>query len=336
MRVSFLGLVLALAAFAPACGGEGDGDKPAPGAVSGSGQTTSVEISAAEGGEVTIGDASLEIPGGALADDTTITVETAAPSSSLPDSASLKGLVYDFGPDGTEFTTAATLTLPSVGDPGEGKVAVIAWLDEEAGAWQDLATTVASDGSLSAEITHFTKFVVRLNDAVTSDCSFSKCGGDITGTWGLTGICADVPEGADPFGGACPEATVDVNLNVTGSITFEAGGTYTKNFETSSSVTFIVPASCLSSMGSSSCSDLEDERTACSGDPSDTCTCVQEEAPHADTGTGTWETTDSGELTMTEDGDEPESMTYCVRDGQVSVQQVNEEGVTITWKATAQ
>ena len=65
--------------------------------------TTSVAITAAAGGTVALGSATLTIPAGALAADTTITVASEAPAAGLPDASTLAGLTYDFGPDGTTF-----------------------------------------------------------------------------------------------------------------------------------------------------------------------------------------------------------------------------------------
>src|SRR5262249_8680114 len=48
-------------------------------------------VTAAAGGTVTVGSASLVIPPGALAADTTITVATSAPPSSLPQASTLQG-----------------------------------------------------------------------------------------------------------------------------------------------------------------------------------------------------------------------------------------------------
>lgn len=347
MTRKILGLALLLACVAPACGNDDTGDTETNDPSGPSTESTSVDISAAEGGEVTLGEATLEIPGGALAEDTTITLETAEPSGSLPDASTLEGLVYDFGPDGTEFLTSATLSLPSVGNVPDDKVAVISWLDEAAGEWVDLATTTASDGSLVAEITHFTRFVVRLNGVITDDCSYSACGGNIAGTWSVTGVCASVPDDADPWMGKCPEGEVDVSLTLSGSITFGDDGTYQKNFTSRGTVTFMVPSSCIPELHGSavaSCSELDsadgEKTTVCSGNADVSCTCVQtDDAEKVDTDGGTY-TTDGDTLSMTGEVDaETDTMSYCINadETEARVQQViSDNGVTVTWIATKQ
>lgn len=342
MKLGFLGL-LAVLALVPACSSK---DDSTPATEQGKEEQTSVEVSAAEGGEVTIGKASLEIPGGALAEDTTITVATTNPTSGLPDASTLKGLLYDFGPDGTAFSAPAALTLPSVGTVGEGKEAVIAWLDEETDTWQDLPTTVAKDGSLQAEISHFTTFVVRLRGVETpaGECGFTKCGGDIVGTWTLSGVCATIPDGTGPVD--CPDATVDVNLGATGSITFNADGTYDKNFVTTNTITIGLPNACLKMIGQGTapgaCSDIGDGEAdedgtimTCTGEPADECTCVETHPEETDVATGAWEAT-GGDISLVDDGDTADGDTqeFCVTGDELRVHVLNDDGVGITWIAT--
>jgi hypothetical protein len=271
-----------------------------------------------------------------LAGDTTVTVETVTPSSDLPDSANLKGLIYDFGPDGTMFSTPATLTLPSVGDPGTGNTAVVAWLDETSNTWQNLATTVNADGSLSAEISHFTSFVVRLNGMVSSDCSFTSCGGDVVGTWQVTGLCASAEMA---LGDACPDAMASLDLTLTGTATFSADGTSASNFTSGGSLSYTLPAACLG--GATSCdalskpADADTGATVCSGDASVSCTCVETQLDKTEMKTGTW-TKSGNTLSTTDDADASMStIDFCVNGSEGRFSQV--EGLaTLLWIATKQ
>ncbi len=346
MRLRLLCLAVALLATVPACGSDDDKGSSST-TTPGAGQTVTQDISAAEGGEVTVGDAGLSIPAGALGGDTTVTVETKSPSSDLPSSADLKGLVYDFGPDGTMFSTPATLTLPSVGDVGADKQAVVAWLDESTNTWQDLATTKNADGSYSAEISHFTIFVIKINGVAVSDCTFGACGGDLTGTWSITGACADIPDAANPFAAQCAEATFDVNLELTGSITFNADKTYDQNFTSAGHFSYTLPASCLAAAGApASCDEMSDPGdpangdapTVCTGDPATTgCTCSQDGTPETSVKTGTWSSSGTT-LTMTDsDSTEPSSVEYCANGSDGRFQTVESDGgITVTWMATKQ
>jgi hypothetical protein len=112
------------------------------------------------GGTVTAGGATLVIPAGALSQDVTITVDVTSPAATLPESASVSGMVFDFKPDGTTFAIPAMLTLPFVATPSAGQRAMISWLDETSNRWVDLGGTLAN-GAVTAPVSHFTGFAAR-------------------------------------------------------------------------------------------------------------------------------------------------------------------------------
>lgn len=318
-------------------GGEGGETATAP-------SSASKKISADDGGEVELGDAALSIPAGALASDTTVTVEAAPPSDDLPDASTLKGLLYDFGPDGTTFETPVALTLPSVGKPGADEEAVIAWLDEDKGEWQDLATTVNDDGTLTAEITHFTTFVVRFNGVEQSDCGFSACGGDVVGTWKVTGLCAKAEMALEEL---CPTAVATFDVQVSGSATFESDGTRSTDFTTKVDISYTLDADCLDAATGgnvpASCDDLskpaqpDDDKgpTTCTGDPSEACTCVEEGIEKTEHKSGQY-TIDGSKMTTIDDDDGSEEvLDFCVEGGEGRFQQQADKAV-ITWIAQKQ
>ena len=257
----------------------------------------------------------------------------------------MKGLVYDFGPDGTEFTEPVALTLPSAGTPGADEEAVIAWLDESKDAWQDLATNVNDDGTLTAAITHFTKFVVRFNGVEQNDCGFSACGGDVVGTWTVTGACAKADALLEEV---CPTAVAELALNLSGSATFEADGTRTTDFTSQVTITYTLDADCLMNATGgtlpASCSDLDSEGdpeepdegpTTCTGTPAVSCTCVQTGAEKSEVKTGTY-SVDGSTLTSTDDADgESSTSEFCVQ-GNEGRFQSQEELAVLTWIATKQ
>jgi len=312
-------LAFVLALGAPACSSSDSGDDDSSNNSTGEtpGSTTA-EITAADGGEVELGKAKLSIPGGALADDTTVTVESSKPASSLPDASSLSGLVYDFGPTGTEFTQPVALTLPLAASPGAGKEAVIAYLNEATDAWEDLPTTVGADGA-SADIEHFSKYVIRIrntnNPGGEVECSFTPCGGDPTGVWQVQSACI-TGEGDSPFGDKCDEGTVDVDVAVDGTLTV-ADGRYTWNLMIQGDVVFNIPASCVDPLSggmATACTDFEgdDGDTTCTGALASGCTCSKPGTPETEASTGTLEVRGS-QFVGTEDGEEPgEPADFCV------------------------
>jgi non-reducing end alpha-L-arabinofuranosidase len=75
----------------------------------------------------------------------------------------------------------------------------------------------------------------------------TPCGGDITGTWTVTSSCLKVTGGLDlaSFGAGCATAPVTGSLQVTGTWTANADGTYTDNTTTSGDEHFTLAPSCL-------------------------------------------------------------------------------------------
>jgi hypothetical protein len=303
-----------------------------------------MKITAAKGGKVVLGKASLNIPAGSLASDATITVETSAPSSDLPDSDKVKGMVYDFGPDGTKFSEPAKLTLPSAGKPAADEEAVIAWLDTDKMAWQDLATTVNADGSLSAEVSHFTNFAVIFNGLESSDCAFSACGGDVVGTWAVTGVCAEI---ADAVIDVCPTALATLDITLTGTATFNADGTRSTDFTSENTITYTLDAACLNAitmnMPPATCDALSKEAdptsgdgpTTCTGDPSVSCTCVATNPEKTEMKTGTYSVDGSTLVSKNDDDNSMNVAQFCVKDTELRVQQPEDKAV-LTWIAKKQ
>jgi hypothetical protein len=93
----------------------------------------------------------------------------------------------------------------------------------------------------------------------SSSCgNVAACGGDIVGTWNIVAACADVSAGDAGASPACPNETVSAGpITASGTVTFNADKTYSVSFTESVSETLSVPASCLSSGGTTvSCGDL--------------------------------------------------------------------------------
>jgi hypothetical protein len=60
----------------------------------------------------------------------------------------------------------------------------------------------------------------------TVECTFGACGGDLVGTWKATGGCT--PMGVEGIP-ECSSATVDDNRQVTGTVTFNSDGTFSRS-----------------------------------------------------------------------------------------------------------
>jgi len=160
-------LSLAVAALTVGCGDDkaSGANKDTSSADGGSQPAKSTRIEAAKGGTVSYDSVTLDIPAGALAKDTEITV-TVVDGSTLPDAKLLAGDVYDLGPDGTQFLKPVTLTF-DLGDAQLAKddVPTMGYLEKNGWRWLD--DSAWRDGKVVATTTHFTRFgVVRRTASV--------------------------------------------------------------------------------------------------------------------------------------------------------------------------
>jgi len=149
-------LMIALAA----CGG-GGGDEAAP-------PSASAMIGAAGGTVSGPNGASVVIPPGALAADTTIAIEeTSAGSPPLPGGFSAAGRMFAFTPHGTTFALPVTVTLPF--DPASvpaGRTPAL-YKTTAANQWVQVPNAGFGSNSVTAQITSFSW--VQVNGLLRSD-----------------------------------------------------------------------------------------------------------------------------------------------------------------------
>ncbi len=264
-------------------------------------ETVSVDVSAADGGEVSSGDgeATLSIPAGALPEDTTITVATIDPAG-LPDLSSIASPVWDFGPDGLQFLSPASLAIGVGAAAPSGKVHVISWYDESTSTWMDLPSTT-SGTVVTANVDHFTIYAVRVKDAPpdVDVCEVTApCGGDPVGSWTLLGMCfvSDTPPMED-----CTSSTLDMVLDASGGWTFERDNTYSYDVTLAAEITMTIPSECIPPLPGFQCSLLDGDGLTCTGDRQTGCTCVGITPAANEVGSGQW-VMDGDELVTTEDG----------------------------------
>jgi hypothetical protein len=304
-------------------------DKGGGGAVAGDvpavGQTATVSITADSGGDVAIGAAKLSIPGGALSANTDITMKTETPPSTLPESGTVKGPLYEFGPDGTTFSTPADLALPLPSTPAAGETPVVSWLDTTSNTWQDLATTVTGS-SVSAAVPHFTFFVIRFKGTTGAvDCSFTACGGSMVGKWTINAGCIDDPS-SDVVSG-CPTATIDAQTDLSGSVNFGADGTFSVDLTQSGSISAMIPTSCLNGQ---TCDAWATSNKAMCSTGSAACDCTGTIDTKHSSDSGTY-TTSGNSFATTSTGDTSPGTPneYCVSGNTMKVKIVNGTKTTI-------
>ena len=120
------------------------------------------------------------------------------------------------------------------------------------------------------------------------------CGGDVVGTWTVTSSCLRVTGQLDMsmLSLGCASASVTGALQVTGTWTAKADGTYSDNTTTSGNEQIILPASCLTVSGTaitcqgftSLLAALGYEAVSCTGVAGGGCTCSASVAQTGGTG----------------------------------------------------
>jgi len=296
------------------------------------GETASQAITAADGGTVSSpsGAASVDIPAGALAEDTTITL-TSLGTEDQPDSENLGSDVYEFGPDGTEFLEPVTISLVLNGDVPEKMKAVLAVLDGE--TWTAVEGSTVEGEEVSGQVTHFSKYVIHFvgddaiiesGDEVCKDLEFSACGGDVVGSWKILSYCtSQTVVGENPFAEqpSCADDLFEVDVTWLGSITYKDDGTYSNEMGMEMSIYLELTDECLTELAGDDASDLEGFCTDI-GNTEGMASCVYESSlckctgkPNTmmmdDSPEGTYELDGNDIIIHTSEG-QTQSITYCV------------------------
>jgi hypothetical protein len=336
-----LGIAL-IAATMVGCGGDDGSSGDDSGKTADSpnvGASTEKMVTAAEGGEVALAEAgvNLSIPAGALAEDTMISAEVIS-KSGLKDADEVVGNVVEFGPDGLKFEKPAMLEL-AVGDakiPTDATVS-LAWYDDENGKWVDLEGSKLEGGKVMAETTHFTVFAIRIvvNDngqlvQMGGECTdtFKACGGNLEGTWNIVHGCADIGNALGQADSACKGASIAFGIDITGDVVI-GGGKISGTLMMSSELTQIMPKSCVG--GSCPMSTGSDPDDVVFVDKGDTCegTSTDSETQEVDE---TYTVEDNMFVTAGDDNSSDMSE-YCVSGDKLVVNTVSEDGITIRWTA---
>ena len=186
------------ASFAVACVAESEQAK-GPGMQTPSNPSTGTEVASksigAEGGSISGGGATIDIPAGALPSNTTIVIKTVDASSvTLPKSSPLAGTVYAFEPDDIEFLKPITISVAvdATKVPASGTGALVL-LRSATGqnTWAVRGSALVSASTVTATTTHFSNWAAGA--AAASECyKQSACGADAS-PGGPVGIECKVP-----------------------------------------------------------------------------------------------------------------------------------------------
>ena len=279
------------------------------------GDTVTVRVSAATGGSVSDkdGKAKLDIPAGALAQDTDITLKLTEKSGA----AVIE--VADFGPDGLQFLKPATLEFKAdatLAPAGKSLAVAI----EEGGTFKAVAGSTYANGVAKAPVEHFTKFTVIVVDGVATlvdpaSCQdarakFVPCGGDPKGTWSFADFCPDPAAfaGSDPTGGKCPQYTITAEFIDTRDVTIDATTVTVAAGPQTVKLMSDFPASCFQPDGGTapSCESFSKDDAPCTDKGGGQCHCEQTKVEQEEGSSNPWTATGN---TFTSGGDTGE---YCV------------------------
>jgi len=122
----------------------------------------------AAGGTVTSSDgqATVQIPAGALTADVTIQIYPVS-TGTLPTSSLAIGRTYEFAPPGTTFTKPVTVTLPFDGTkiptPTNAADVRILTAEDDSQSYTEVPTSPVDGTHVSAQTTHFSRYVPTLS-----------------------------------------------------------------------------------------------------------------------------------------------------------------------------
>ena len=120
--------------------------------------TNSVVIDA-EGGEYSLAGCSIEVPSGAVQEETEISIEKLedAPEGS-PEAEGLVA-IYEFSPSGTTFQTPISVSFP-MPDAADGTPVTLLYLNPENNHWQACGESTVSGGTVTFQLSHFSTYAL--------------------------------------------------------------------------------------------------------------------------------------------------------------------------------
>jgi hypothetical protein len=275
------------------------------------------EIAADEGGKVATAGAQVKIPGGALDEDTTITIAPVE-RDSLENVENVASNVFDFGPDGTTFSEPVTISIDfDAARTPKGMSAKLAFLDGD--EWHALDDSEVDGNEVTGTTTHFTPYAVIFVAKQTAgdscdESAFKACGGDLIGTWEFTLGCLTLPDdllgaGEDAFA-LCNRASVSASIDLQGTISFGEDGSYMIDQKVDTTITKYLPKECLTE--DMTCDDLAADGAGEASDADDHCE-LEQGGSSENSDSGTYEV-DGDTFTTTSDGTDTasEPIEYCV------------------------
>lgn len=120
---------------------------------------TNAVVIDAEGGEYSLAGCRIEVPAGAVQEETEISIEKLedAPEGS-PEAEGLVA-VYEFSPSGTTFQTPISVSFP-MPDAADGTPVTLLYLNPEENHWQACGESTVSGGTVTFQLSHFSTYAL--------------------------------------------------------------------------------------------------------------------------------------------------------------------------------
>lgn len=170
-------------------------------------------------------------------------------------------------------------------------------------------------------------------ESVSDKCPIAPCGGDVVGTWQISSVCTDWR--VDPATrGTCPTGSSINDVQMSGTYTYGADGSFAWDTKTGGTTTVTLPAECVTDFAA--CTDLEVGFTvangyqsgSCAGKVTTACTCTAKLVDEPSKGTGTYKT--SGNVLTAILGSDSSSSSYCVKGTKLTTQYDNATSNVVT------
>lgn len=216
---------------AAACSSESDSGAP----TKTGDQRVSMLVDAEAGATLFLEDgASVYVPPGALASDAEVSFSREA-CDGIYASSRFESCVYRVNAPDAVLNDRILLSL-AINSENDAPTECAAALTED--GWRCLVDTEVLDGSSEASASTFTDFTVRASsddivDHRCTDVPFEPCGGELEGSWTLTGACGSMEQVTgtsftfdDPYEACGPfEHYMDFPFSVDASLEFRSDGT---------------------------------------------------------------------------------------------------------------
>jgi len=120
---------------------------------------TNAVVIDAEGGEYSLAGCSIEVPSGAVQEETEISIEKLEEAPEGSPEAEGFVAIYEFSPSGTTFQTPISVSFP-MPDAADGTPMTLLYLNPEDNHWQACGESTVAGGTVTFQLSHFSTYAL--------------------------------------------------------------------------------------------------------------------------------------------------------------------------------